>query len=279
MLKQDDEISQSKKGPKLHAPRRLVSVKDELRQIKEIEETGKKKQFVFARYTLIFSSICLTILGCYILFNHEDYLGKKYNFDYSKLLLLFLCLYTSGIIGIFVISYILGIFINICFGCCYFKTPQTKKITQKSNNYIDPTLSTNQFNVEQISNEITIDGTDTNVLANVVVEADRIRILPYTMSVFIVLTIILYFFALPFSCFIFYELITDQIYEDYIKFWPLYIACFLSFLNGVIILAVLIVMVCMQRKTNDLLRKNMELDENHITELRNEVRIALKNAK
>ena len=267
IVNQEEETPQEKKAAKLRAPRRLVSVREELRQIKSIEETGRRKQFVFARYVLIITSTCLTGLGIYILIKHDDYLGEEYNFDYSKTLLVFLCMYTSGLIGIFLISYILGIFINICFGCCYFKTEPTKK------------ENVNQFDVEQNSNEAGIDRKDTKLLANVVVEADRIRILPYAMSVFIVLTITLYFIALPFSCFIFYALITDQTYENYTKFWPIYASCLLSFLNGLIILIVLIVMVCMQRKTNDILKKNMDLDENHITELRNEVRSALKNAK
>ena len=278
MIKQDDETSKNKKT-KLRAPRRLVSVREELRTIKQIEDSGSRKQFVFARYLLIITSICLTVLGCYILFNHEEYLGEKIDFDYSKTLLVFLCIYTSGIIGTFIISYILGIFISICFRCCYFKAEPAKKEPQKSAEFIDPTVSTNQFNIEQLPNENNIDENDTNILANVVVEADRITILPYAMNVFIILTIVLYFAALPFAGFVFYVLITDQYLGDIKKYWPLYTACILSFLNGLIILIVLLVMLCITKRSNDILKKNMELDENHITELRNEVRLALKNAK
>ena len=115
ILNQEDETPQEKKAIKLRAPRRLVSVREELRQIKSIEETGRRKQFVFARYVLIITSICLTGLGIFILIKYDDYLGEEYNFDHRVTLLVFLCMYTSGIIGNFLISYILGIFINICF--------------------------------------------------------------------------------------------------------------------------------------------------------------------
>lgn len=272
----NDNQSKKIEKKKLRKPKRMVKIKEELKKIKSIEESGgKTKHFVCARFSLLFIDICTTILGIYILFNKEDYLSDKYDFDYSGLLFVFICFSTSNIFGILIVSFFLGFIVYLLFKCFYFRKKMIKNLKKNIENS-DVSLTTNELKIEK-KDLFNNQGEDIGDI-NAGIDADQYKLVPYAMTAFIILHIILYFIALPFSSFIFYTLITDQIYEDLGKFWPVYLICLLSFLSGVIIVAVLVAMILMQRKTNDILKRTMELDENRIIDLRNRVRDEMKKA-
>lgn len=67
-------------------------------------------------------------------------------------------------------------------------------------------------------------------------------------------------------------------YRDKAEYWPLYVFVFTNLVKGVLIVIVFIHMFCAKRIENNILKKNMELNEKRIEELRDEVVHAIKNA-
>ena len=109
--------------------------------------------------------------------------------------------------------------------------------------------------------------------------ADKVTLLPYIFTIFIILSIIYYFIALPSSIILLLKLWDDPYYGDKKEYWVLYTFIFANLINGVLILIVFLHMFFVKRIQNRILKNSMDLDENLIKNLRKEVREALKNAK
>ena len=111
------------------------------------------------------------------------------------------------------------------------------------------------------------------------INADKVTLFPYTMTIFVIMTIIFHFSALPLSIILLFTLLDDPIYKDIKEFWALYVFILANLINGILIVVVFFHMFIVKRKENSLLKKNMEINESKIRNYRNEVRQALKNAK
>ena len=110
------------------------------------------------------------------------------------------------------------------------------------------------------------------------VNADKVTLLPYTMTIFIIISIAYSFLALPLSIFLLIKLYDDTEYRDLKEYWALYAFIIANLINGILYVIVFFHMFLVKRKENSILKKNMELDENLIKNIRAEVREALKKA-
>ena len=111
------------------------------------------------------------------------------------------------------------------------------------------------------------------------INADKVTLFPYTVTIFVIMTIIFYFVALPLSIILLIKLLKDTIYGDIFDFLSLYIFIFANLVNGILIVIVFFHMFIVKRKENSILKKNMEINESKIRNYRREVAEALKNAK
>jgi hypothetical protein len=267
-----------KKKTVLRAPPRSEELVSTLDTIKVYEKVGVIKHYFYVRITLIITGLISIILGIYMLLNFSDFFGV--DFDYRKLLLMFVYIYCPSGIGIFLLSFILSIFIYLFFWCCqkekihgaplYDETDQSESIAEFKTDDIDDGNKEKKRKTEKkkLAGEKEYIG----------VNADKVTLLPYTMTIFIIISIAYSFLALPLSIVLLVKLFDDTEYRDLKEYWALYIFIIANLINGILYVIVFIHMFLVKRKENNILKKNMELDENLIKNLRAEVREALKKA-
>jgi hypothetical protein len=267
-----------KKKNVLRAPPRSAELVSTLDTIKVHERVGEIKHYFYVRITLIITGLISIILGIYMLLNFSDFFGV--DFDYRKLLLMFVYIYCPSGIGIFLLSFILSIFIYLFFWCCqkekihgaplYDETDQSESIADFKTDDIDDGNKGKKRKADKkkLSGEREYIG----------VNADKVTLLPYTMTIFIIISIVYSFLALPLSILLLVKLFDDAEYRDLKEYWALYIFIIANLVNGILYVIVFFHMFLVKRKENSILKKNMEIDENLIKNIRIEVREALKKA-
>ena len=268
-----------KKKTVLRAPPRSVELVSTLDTIKVHERIGEIKHYFYARITLVITGLASIILGIYMLINFNDFF--EVNFNYRQLLLIFVYIYFPSGIGIFLLSLILSLLIYLFFWCCqkqkihgaplYDEQDQSESIAEFKTSNLDDIGNINKGKIDKtkFSGEKEYIG----------VNADKVTLLPYTMTIFIIISIAYSFLALPLSIFLLVKLFDEPEYRDFKEYWVLYIFIIVNLTNGIVFVIVFFHMFLVKRKENSILKKNMELDENLIKSLRAEVREALKKAK
>jgi hypothetical protein len=310
-------MENNQKKTRLRAPPRSVELVSTLDKIKVNQRLGEQKHYFYVRITFIITDIISLGLGIYILIKYDDLLNKDYNFRYRTLLLSFIYIYSPSAIGIFFLSLFLSLIIYTFFLCCEkekiygaplydendislslenLKEHEDTEKKESENKDIEIKDDEIKDNESKDSENKDTESKDSQNKINenkkkdeykeprikeeyIGVNADKVTFFPYTMTIFIILTIAFYFIALPLSIILLVKLWNDDVYQDKEKFWPLYAFISTNLINGILIVVVFLHMFIVKRKENSILKKNMEINENKITEYRNEVREALKNAK
>ena len=310
-------MENNQKKTRLRAPPRSVELVSTLDKIKVNQRLGEQKHYFYVRITFIITDIISLGLGIYILVKYDDLLNKDYNFRYRTLLLSFIYIYSPSAIGIFFLSLFLSLIIYTFFLCCEkekiygaplydendislslenLKEHEDTEKKESENKDIEIKDDESKDNESKDSENKDTESKDSQNKINEIkkkdeykeprikeeyigVNADKVTFFPYTMTIFIILTIAFYFIALPLSIILLVKLWNDEVYQDKEKFWPLYAFISTNLINGILIVVVFLHMFIVKRKENSILKKNMEINENKITEYRNEVREALKNAK
>ena len=310
-------MENNQKKTRLRAPPRSVELVSTLDKIKVNQRLGEQKHYFYVRITFIITDIISLGLGIYILVKYDDLLNKDYNFRYRTLLLSFIYIYSPSAIGIFFLSLFLSLIIYTFFLCCEkekiygaplydendislslenLKEHEDTEKKESENKDIEIKDDESKDNESKDSENKDTESKDSQNKINenkkkdeykeprikeeyIGVNADKVTFFPYTMTIFIILTIAFYFIALPLSIILLVKLWNDDVYQDKEKFWPLYAFISTNLINGILIVVVFLHMFIVKRKENSILKKNMEINENKITEYRNEVREALKNAK
>ena len=182
-MKEEEEL---KKKTVLRAPPRSVELVSTLDTIKVHERIGEVKHYFYVRIILIITGLISIILGIYMLLNFNDYF--EVDFDYRKLLLIFLYIYFPSGIGIFLLSLILSIFIYLFFWCCqkekihgaplYDETDQSESIADFKTDDIDD----GNKGKKRKADKIKLSGEREYIGVN----ADKVTLLPYTMTIFII---------------------------------------------------------------------------------------------
>lgn len=267
-----------KKKTVLRAPPRSVELVSTLDTIKVHIKIGEVKHYFYVRITLIITGLISIILGIYMLLNFNDYF--EVDFDYRKLLLIFVYIYFPSGIGIFLLSFILSIFIYLFFWCCQKEKIYGAPLYDEA----DKSESIADFKTDDIDigNKEKKRKEDKKKLSGereyIGVNADKVALLPYTMTIFIIISIAYSFLALPLSILLLIKLFDDTEYGDLKEYWVLYFFIIANLINGILYVIVFFHMFLVKRKENSILKKNMELDENLIKSIRAEVREALKKA-
>ena len=280
-----DEYPNSKQKTVLRAPARQVEMHSYFKKIKHYHSLGEDKHYFYVRITLIITDIISLGLGIYILSRFDHFLGKEFDFKSRNLLLFFIYL----------------------FYCCFenekihgsplFDENDTSlSFGGLNQDYEEGKQKANQEEDEDEEKHGGIDGMiddensykkkNNNKMEEVKIRgeyiginADKVTLLPYTMTIFVILTIVFYFVALPLSIILLKKLWKHQVYKEKKHFWALYTFIFDNLVNGVLIVVVFFHMFIVKRIENNILKSNMELDEEQLKSIRSEVREALKRAK
>ena len=271
----------------LRAPRRQ-DINSDLDTLKIYQRTGEIKHYFYVRVILILTEIVSLASGIFILVNFNDYL--KVDFDYHNLLLFFIYIYGASAIGIFIIATFFSIFIYL-FYCCFEKEKiYGKNLYDEEEQQVIMEGFKKQFTGENEKSE-SVDVTkesipeqkdaylvQTGETEYIGFNADKVTLFPYMVTIYVILTIFFYFVALPLSIILLVQMWDHPDYRDKAEYWPLYVFVFTNLVKGVLIVIVFIHMFCAKRIENNILKKNMELNEKRIEELRDEVVHAIKNA-
>ena len=288
-------MEENEKKTILRAPK-PVELKSSLESIREYRALGEQKHYYYVRIILLITDIISLGLGIYILIKRNKFLDI--DFKYHNLLLSFVYIYSPSAIGIFVASLVLSILVYCFYFCCekekIYGAPlyDEKDITMSIGNLKDnendekenKEENDNKNDIENdIDNEIQEDNANVPKKIEIKAEyiginADKVTLLPYTFTIFVIMTIIFHLIALPLSIILLKNMWKHQTYKDKKKYWALYAFIITNLINGVLIVVVFFHMFLVKRIENSILKKNMELDEGMIQNYRNEVRDALKKA-
>lgn len=272
----------------LRAPRKQ-DFNSTLITLKVYQRTSKIKHYFYVRITLIITEIVSLASGIYIFVNFNDYL--KVDFDYHNLLLLFLYIYAPSAIDIFIIATFISIFIYL-FYCCFEKEKiygqnlydeeeQSMIMEGFKKQFTDDNEKTESVDVTEESVPEQKDAylVQTGETEYIGFNADKVTLFPYMVTIYIILTIFFYFVALPLSIILLVQIWDHQVYRDKAEYWVLYAFVFTNLVKGILIVVVFFHMFCAKRRENNIIKRNMKLNEEKIKELRNEVVQAIKNAK
>ena len=215
----------------------------------------KEKKIYYLRISLIIINIISGILGIYILNNKQYYLSQDYKFEYRDSLLLFIILYSLGMFAAIIFAFIFAIFIKLCI---YIK----KIFCCGRDNFIN-------------NNE---DRQSENSFRNLLLNSNEMSIIPYTFSIFVVATTIIYFFSLPYSIFLLIFFSKNDIYSYCQNFSLLYLFVIINTIAGLILFYVLIIVVFAKRD-GSFRQRNIFIDDNNLNDFRNEIRAAMQRAE
>lgn len=185
-------------------------------------------------------SIVSSIFGIFILFNKDFYFSNDYKFKYLNLLIIFVYVYTIGILSAIIISFFLSIFIFIILkiiNCCKKK---------KQNNM-------------HLGNNI-----------------DEISFLNLCISISTLIIIFLYLLTLLYGIFLIIKMRKNINYKDYLKFFFLYSFIIINILLGLSLFIKFLKKLFTKQKTSNRV-KHYKLEEEYIENIEKEINQAFNN--
>ena len=227
--------------------------------VNSIDSSPEFQHKTYLSKTIILMSLLSLIIGFYILFNQSFYLNKDYNFSNEKILYYYVILYTLGLFGIIIVSFLLALIIKLmcsirrCFKCKKYEN-------EKENTLIDE------------------DDNNDGFLSQILENANNISIIPYTFSICILLTIILYLTGFPISCYLIYALLGNNNYSNVFKFFLLYFFIFINSFSGAIFIFVLVIFIKVRRQ-NSLRKLSFSYDDDNLKTVYKEVKDAINLGK
>ena len=185
-------------------------------------------------------SIVCSIFGIFLLINKDYYFSNDYNFKYLNLLIIFVYVYTIGILSAIIISFVLSIFIFIILkiiNCCKKK---------KQNNM-------------HLGNNI-----------------DEISFLNLCISISTLIIIFLYLLTLLYGIFLIIKMRKNINYKDYLKFFFLYSFIIINILLGLSLFIKFLKKLFTKQKTSNRV-KHYKLEEEYIENIEKEINQAFNN--
>ena len=185
-------------------------------------------------------SIVSSIFGIFILFNKDYYFSNDYKFKYLNLLIIFVYVYTIGILSAIIISFVLSIFIFIILkiiNCC-------KKKKQNNMN---------------LGNNI-----------------DELSFINLWISISTLIIIFLYLLTLLYGIFLIIKMRKNINYKDYLKFFFLYSFILINILLGLSLFIKFLKKLFTKQKTSNRV-KHYKLEEEYIENIEKEINQAFNN--
>lgn len=205
------------------------------------------------RISLILINIISLFSGFYFFKYRQYYLSPEYNFEYYDSLLVYVITYSLGMIASLVFSILFTSLIKMCI---YIINMFNENKATLANN---EQLSENSFRY--------INGNSNDV-----------SFIPYTLTIFVMATMIIYFISLPYSIFLFIFMARNETYSKFKDFRLLYFFIIINTLAGSILFYVLLIIVFVKREGS--FRKiNYYIDDNNLENLRNEIRGEMNKAE
>ena len=205
------------------------------------------------RISLILINIISLFSGFYFFKYRQYYLSPEYNFEYYDSLLVYVITYSLGMIASLIFSVLFTSLIKICI---YIINMFNENKATLANN---EQLSENSFRY--------INGNSNDV-----------SFIPYTLTIFVMATMIIYFISLPYSIFLFIFMVRNETYSKFKDFRLLYFFIIINTLAGSILFYVLLIIVFVKREGS--FRKiNYYIDDNNLENLRNEIRGEMNKAE
>ena len=185
-------------------------------------------------------SIVSSIFGIFILFNKDYYFSNDYKFKYLNLLIIFVYVYTIGILSAIIISFFLSIFIFIILkiiNCCKKK---------KQNNM-------------HLGNNI-----------------DEISFINLCISISTLIIIFLYLLTLLYGIFLIIKMRKNINYKDYLKFFFLYSFIIINILLGLSLFIKFLKKLFTKKKNSNRV-KHYKLEEEYLENIEKEINQAFNN--
>lgn len=230
--------------------------------VNSIDSVPEFQEKAYLSKIIVSMSILSLLIGIYILLNKEYYLNSNINFLLYTKLYYYIIIYTLGLIGVLFTSFFLALIIKLI--------SSMKKCLKQKNNEIEK--ENILIDKEEEESE------DDNFLTQILQNADNISMVPYTFSICVLLTIILYVVGFPISWYLIYNLLIDNVYSNYYKFFILYLFIFINSISGAIFIFVLIIFIKSKRK-NSLRKLSFTYDEDNLLAVYKEVKDAIDKAK
>ena len=185
-------------------------------------------------------SIVCSIFGIFLLINKDYYFSNDYNFKYLNLLIIFVYIYTIGILSAIIISFVLSIFIFIILkiiNCC-------KKKKQNNMN---------------LGNNI-----------------DELSFINLWISISTLIIIFLYLLTLLYGIFLIIKMRKNINYKDYLKFFFLYSFIIINILLGFSLFILFLKKLFTKQKTSNRV-KHYKLEEEYLENIEKEINQAFNN--
>ena len=185
-------------------------------------------------------SIVCSIFGIFLLINKDYYFSNDYNFKYLNLLIIFVYIYTIGILSAIIISFVLSIFIFIILkiiNCC-------KKKKQNNMN---------------LGNNI-----------------DELSFINLWISISTLIIIFLYLLTLLYGIFLIIKMRKNINYKDYLKFFFLYSFIIINILLGLSLFIKFLKKLFTKQKTSNRV-KHYKLEEEYLENIEKEINQAFNN--
>ena len=230
--------------------------------VNSIDSVPEFQEKAYLSKIIVSMSFLSSLIGIYILLNKEYYLNSNINFLLYTKLYYYIIIYTLGLIGVLFTSFFLALIIKLI--------SSMKKCLKSKNNEIEK--ENILIDKEEEESE------DDNFLTQILQNADNISMVPYTFSICVLLTIILYVVGFPISWYLIYNLLIDNVYSNYYKFFILYLFIFINSISGAIFIFVLIIFIKSKRK-NSLRKLSFTYDEDNLIAVYKEVKDAIDKAK
>lgn len=230
--------------------------------VNSIDSVPEFQEKAYLSKIIVSMSFLSLLIGIYILLNKEYYLNTNINFLLYTKLYYYIIIYTLGLIGVLFTSFFLALIIKLI--------SSMKKCLKQKNNEIEK--ENILIDKEEEESE------DDNFLTQILQNADNISMVPYTFSICVLLTIILYVVGFPISWYLIYNLLIDNVYSNYYKFFILYLFIFINSISGAIFMFVLIIFIKSKRK-NSLRKLSFTYDEDNLIAVYKEVKDAIDKAK
>ena len=209
---------------------------------------------------IIIISILSLILGLYILFNSSFYFNPNYKFKHNSLFYYYILIYTFGLLGLLLLSFCVTLIIKLIISC--------KKVFKSNDEVNNELLDEREIILED----------DNNILFNELENADNITIIPYTLTICIFLSIILYLIGFPFSFYLIYILRQNIFYRKLKEFILIYLFIIFNDISGAIFIFVLITLF-RTKSQNSFRKMKYSFDEENLMTAYKEVKDAINLAK
>ena len=214
----------------------------------------KEKKVYFLRISLIIINIISLISGFYLYQNRIYYLSSEYKFEYRNCLFIFIILYSLGMIGTLIFSFLLAILLKIFIFIVNLFAEESK-----------PLIKNGEIHSE-------------NSFRFINSHANEISMIPYAFTFFIILTATLYLIGLPYSIFLLIFMNKNVYYSNSKDFALLYIFVIANAIAGFILFYILLIIVFAKRD-GSFRQRSYFIDDNNLNNLRNEIRGAMDKAE